>query len=286
MSTITPKGFVSPSVRRFDSPDLEGIAPLESMGFLPDEHVLLRGNPVVPTIWGRARTATSAEGLYYVGRPALEDIHPDAYVRFVANSDTWDPISCVWRPQVSGAVGRYQLGSAPSVAPLLGEQRYQIGRELLNARALSLESTDVLTSSFNEGFDSAYSFTLGMAIRPRSLSFDPIVFLDGSYVGIRPTGLQARFDGHSFTVPMTRSPQEVMPLLIVLEVSPPTVRLTAGVSPSLSFTGSSTVEERTTSFIFTLSGEYDLFSLDIWGDERPTLTEILAGYGSALGTSR
>lgn len=286
MSSVVPRGFASPSVRRFDSPDLSTIVPVVGQGFLPDEHVLLRGNPVVPAVWARLRTATSAEGVYYVSRPALEDIHPDAYVRFVANDDTWDQVACTWNPASSDAVGRYQLDSTPALAPLLAEQEYQIGKELLQARALDLDEDTVLTSDFNEGFDSAYSFTLAMAIRPRGLSFNPITFLDGSYVGVRPTGLAARFDGRDFTVPMTRAPQQFMPLVLVLEVSPPVVRLTAGVSPTLAWTGSSTVTDRTTSFVFTLSGDYDLFSLDIWGDDRPATSEILAGYNSALGTSR
>lgn len=284
--SIVPSGFASPSVRRFDPPAADDLQPVTAVGFVPDAHTLLRGNPVIPTFWARADHAASAEGLYYVSRPALEDVQSSAFVRFVANDDTWDPVACVWSPLISQAAGNYQMDSNLAVAPALVEMDYQIGKELLQARALSLNPNRVLTSDFDEGFDSAYSFTLAMALNVRGLSFNPITFLDGSYIGVRPTGLVAFFNGLTFTVPMPRSPQSVLPLVLVLEVSPPSVKLTAGLSPTMAWTGSSSVAERTTSFVFTLSGDMDLFSLDIWGDDAPSLPEILAGYTGALGTSR
>lgn len=282
--SAVPKGFASLSVRRYDPGVESNYIPVKAMSLLPGDHVVLNGNPVAPDMWIRADCEVTGDGTYYSSRPAVTDIHDTALVRFVPTDETWLPAFATWRPLASGLMSRYQFDGSLALLPTLLDTDYVIGRELFLESALDFGNGSVLVSDFNEDVDDAYNFTLGMALNVRGPESQVLTFLDGSYVKVTPTGLEAMLDGHVFTVKMPAAPSQSLPLYVVLEVLPPHVYLSAALGPSKIYQGSSVISERTTSFVFSLAGDIELYSLDIWGDDRPTLVEIIAGYASALGS--
>jgi hypothetical protein len=282
--SVTPYGFASAQVRSFAPVEDDGVIPQSVVAVATEDFVLLDGQPVVPAVWAEAVGEVTAEGLYYVERPSILDIHSDAMVRFVATEETFDTVSYVWSPLASEMVSRYQLDGSPLSAPVLGESRYQIGREIFTPGHLDFAGA-VLTSDFNDGFDDAFSFTIAMALNLSDTGYNLVTFLDGSFVSVVDGGLLAEVDGHRFGVDIPQGPAAATPLYVVLDVTPPVATLIGATGPAKIFRGSSAVSARTTSFVFTLTGEMELFSLDVWGDEKPGVAEIVARYASVLGAS-
>jgi len=65
---------------------------------------------------------------------------------------------------------------------------------------------------------------------------------------------------------------------------PPNATVYLGVSPTLYWRGSCSCNERSTGLVFTISGQIDLYGFAIWGDDKPSVADVMAQYSSAYGS--
>ena len=282
--SIVPYGFASASVRLTSPQELDFPLTRRSVSLIPDDFALCNGVPGVPTIWVEAETLVSVEGTHYTERVSILDLFPNAYVRFIAGEDTWDPIAFAWDPYVSQAITRYQLDGDPGSSPIVSNFEYQVGKEQFSVDSLSFGEDDVLTSDFNGGADDSITLTLAMAVSLKSTGSSLITFLDGANIRVVPSGLYCTIDGSHFRVRIPPGPLAHDVIYIVLDLNPPLVTVTAGYSPTKMFQGSGPLNDRTTSFTFTLTGHMELLALDMWIDS-PELIHIVGGYASVFGAN-
>lgn len=281
--TITPYGFITPLVRYPDVP-VNVHEAVRSVSVIPDDFVILNGRPRVPKIWCNAETLILADGTHYTERDALSDVQEDAFASFVPLPDAYDTVTATWWPIRDLSYSRYRMEGNLADKPFLDSVDYILGKERFTSPAMVLSDTATMTSNFNSGFDDSTNFTLGLAINVRSASEAVLLTFPDGHVGLSDSGLEAEIQGSSFGVDVPYSLITQVPTYIVLDINDGYVTLLAGLASNKLYQGSTTIDgARAISFAFTLAGEVDIFSVDLWGDESPSTTEIVARYSSALG---
>jgi hypothetical protein len=285
--SVSPFGFISARVVYDTPPDTDRIVPRRTVSLVPEDAMMFRGMPRVPDIGVEADFLIDVDGVAYGERPSLQDANDDSWASFVADEQFYNPVTGIWTPVHDSSPVVYELDGSAGNSPSLVSVQYRSKKELFIADAISFDDpTSTMVANFNQGMDDSANFTLAMALTPTSAEDDILIaFDDGGSVGINSSGLTATMDGLSWGVTIPHGPLLLAPMFLILQLVPPSGTLTAGYSPNLSYYGSSAISRGTTKFAFTLSAPMLLVALDIWGDNAPTVPEIIARYSACLGTN-
>lgn len=285
---IVPHGFVTPQVRYPTPPPAPREVAQRTISVIPDDYAIYNGRPRVPQIWCNASTLVVADGTYYTERDAVQDVNDDAFVSFVPLADSYDDITGYWTPIRDESVARYRMEGNITAKPFIDDVEYRLGNERFSPDAMVVSPTSTMTSNFNSGFDESFDFTLGMAFNLRTVADVPFMtFGNGGWISVDNQGLTANFQGQAFGVDLNFSPYMLKPLYLVLDVQEGFLRLMAGLASDKLAQGSTPIDrDDAVSLVFNLQGEMDVFSLDLWSDQAPPPSEIVARYASALGAHK
>jgi hypothetical protein len=282
--SILPYGFVAPKVVYSPTLNIDRLVVRRTISLTPEDSFPLNGMPQVPDIGIKVQSMVDVNGVVFADRPGLEEINDDSYASFIADDAYFDSITGIWTPFRDNSSALYQLVGNPGQYPTMVSNEYRVAKELIVHDALRFDD-QTLHTNFNQGLDDATNFTIALAIDP----LDPgphelLTFSDGSTISIVSSGLLGFMDNRHWSVKIPTG-LSFKPMFVVLELKPPTVTLYAGFGPTLVHRGSSTVSRNVTKFDFVIGSPMYLYALDLWGDDAPSATTIIARYSTVLGST-
>lgn len=142
--------------------DVAKVKPFSLTSFTPGDFMLHNGFPEAPPIWTKIDTLVSSTGEYLdYKRDDPTDVDIPCHSRWIANDATMDQISGRWNPAYTEGADYYFIAPA-GFAPNVEQITYTVGKELIDATALSFAPGDLLNSSFNNGVDDAVEWSIVM----------------------------------------------------------------------------------------------------------------------------
>lgn len=205
------------------------VVPARDRSFQPERSLVMRGFPKIPQYWVEGRSVLSCTGGRVTGRPDPTDVEIDVHSRFIAHN--FDTLGGTWTPFLTQGVD-YLMMSPPGLAPHIEQDEYRIGKEMLIRPCLWFNPGDHLITSFNQGIDDALSFSVVLAISPRTPAPYTIFSTTDDQtrlsVNVTPTGFSLSYGELENTHQSVR----------LLNTTPVYVALTCGPSEARLYVGS------------------------------------------------
>lgn len=229
---------ISKRITTLSEGDADLVVPFQLAGFESEPYLVKDGYPDVPDIWIKTSTSVSTSGEFYsADRYEAMDVDIPAQSRFVASDSTWDSTAGLWLPAVTSGVSYYWT-SVPGLAPYLDEITYLVGKELITTPVLRFTPGDYLISSFNSGIDDAVDVTISFAAMMRSQDAFTIFSTDSSISQISmevDEQFSFSYAGGSGKVKTPLRPAAMVPVYLILSISPPTATMYVATSPTSIF---------------------------------------------------